>query len=230
MFQRFISHAAVPFLDLFVARGQFVMAGVEKIFKHPQQVEIHKMRLVVEQEFLACQDDLKGNQPLFEFFEPVFLVFAPLLNAAAPEFSFFETQELQLLRRRDVFLVINVVEPERRAFDFVFDEFPQDGLDAAPFCRKQSQFQLLVEIFGDDLRIFGDFKNHIFAVADDRHAVIALLREFPDEGTVLVGNVCDFERRAGKFQDAPLDKAKRTPWKLNQFNHVKIIASLTRAL
>ena len=38
----------MPFVDLLVALGQFVMAGVEKIFQHPEQIEIHKARPVVE--------------------------------------------------------------------------------------------------------------------------------------------------------------------------------------
>ena len=41
----------MPFLNLFMARGQFVMTGVEKIFEHPEQVEIHEARLVIEQKF-----------------------------------------------------------------------------------------------------------------------------------------------------------------------------------
>ena len=46
-------HAPVPFADLFVARGQFVMAGIKKIFQHPEQVEIHKARLVIQQKILV---------------------------------------------------------------------------------------------------------------------------------------------------------------------------------
>ena len=57
----YFGHAMVPLLDLFVPRGQFVMAGVEKIFEHPEQVEIHEARLVVEQKRLVRQDDFKWN-------------------------------------------------------------------------------------------------------------------------------------------------------------------------
>ena len=66
-----------------------------------------------------------------------------------------------------------------------------------------------------------DLEDHGFAVPDDRHAVVALLGQSPDQRAVLIGNIGDFERRPGKFQDAPLDDAERTPRKLNQFNHVK---------
>jgi hypothetical protein len=49
-----------------------------------------------------------------------------------------------------------------------------------------------------------------------------VFRQFPDQRAVLIGDVRDFERRPGKFQNAPLDDAERTPRKLNQFDHVKI--------
>src|SRR5665213_1471597 len=167
------------------------------------------------------QNDFKRNQQFFQPLEPDFLILAPLLDAAAAEFPFLESQELQLLRRRDIFLPINVVEPERRALDFAFDEAPENGLDAAPLFWKQTESEFFVEIFGDDLRIVGNFKNHILPVADDRHAVITLLREFPDQRAVLVWDVRDFEGRAGKFEDAPLGNAERTPRNLDQFNHYK---------
>jgi hypothetical protein len=53
-----------------------------------------------------------------------------------------------------------------------------------------------------------------------------LLRQFPDEGTVLTRDVDDFETGSGKFQDAALDDAIRAPRYLNQLNHVKITAAL----
>ncbi len=69
-------------------------------------------------------------------------------------------------------------------------------------------------------------KTTVLPVLDDGHAVVALLRQFPDERTVLIRDVDDFETGSGKFQDAALDNAIRAPRKLNQLNHVKITAAL----
>ena len=217
----------MPGLDLLVPSGQLVMAGVEKIFEHAEQIEIHKARPVVEHERLVRQHHLEWKQPFLKLLEPEFLILAPLVEAAAAELALLVPEKRKLFGQRDKFLPINVVEPERRAFDLVFDAAPEDGLHVAPFVREQSEFEFLVEILGDDLRIVVDFKNHILAVADDRHAVITLLRQFPDQRAVLVWNVCDFERRAGKFQNAPLHDAKRTPRNLNQFNHVENLLAYT---
>src|ERR1035437_416699 len=211
----------MPFPDLLVSLGQLVVAGVEKIFEHPEQIEIHKARPVFEHERQVRQHHLERKQPLFQLLEPEFLVLAPLVKAAVPKFAFFEPEKIELLRHGHIFLPINIVQPERRALDFIFNAAPEDGLDVAPFVWKQAKFEFFVEIFGDDLRIVADFKQHVPAVLDDRHAVITLLGEFPDPRAVLVGNVDDSEADSGKFQDAPLNDAERTPRKLNQLNHVK---------
>jgi len=153
--------------------------------------------------------------------EPDLLVPAPLVQAAAAKFAFLEPEKIELFRRRHNFLPVNVVEPERHALDFIFDAAPEDGLDVAPFVGEQAEFEFLVEIFGHDLGIVADFENDVFVILDDGNAVITLFGQFPNERAVLRRDVDDFEADSGKFQDAPLNDAERTPRKLNQLNHVK---------
>ncbi len=38
----------------------------------------------------------------------------------------------------------------------------REGLHAFEFSRKQAEPQLVIEVFGDDLRIFVDFKHDVF--------------------------------------------------------------------
>lgn len=211
----------MPLLDLFVPGGQLIVAGIEKVFEHPKQVEIHKARLIAQQEGPVHQHLLEGQEALGQFFEPAFLLRAPLVNAATTELAFFEPQILQVLRCRQMLLVIDIIQPERRALDFVFNAAPENGLHTFQVGGKQPEVKFLIQIFGDDLRIFADFKHDGFAIANDRHTVVALFGELPDEGTFLGRDIDDFEADFGKFQKAPLHQAKGTPGKLNQFNHVK---------
>ena len=118
------------------------MAGIEKIFQHPEQIEIHEARRLAEQKGMVRQHFLEGQQVLLQLFEPVGLLRAPLVNAAAPELALLVPQKCELLGGRHVFLPVNVVEPERRAFDFVFDVAPEDGLDALKLEREQAELQL----------------------------------------------------------------------------------------
>src|SRR5208282_4133284 len=133
-------------------------------------------------------------------------------------------QPMDLPGFRYALLPVNVVQPESGAFDLVFDVAPENGLDAFKFGREKPEVQFLVEVFGDDLGIIVEFKHHIFAVLDDRDAIVPFFGKSPDQGAVGAGDVRDFERDAGKFQNAALHDAERTPRKLNQFNHVKITA------
>ena len=166
------------------------------------------------------QHHLEGQQRSAQLFEQGRLLAAPLVQAAAPELAFLVPQEGQLLGRRHELLPVNVVEPEAGAFDLVFDVAPEDGVHALQCLGEQAELEFGVEIFGDDLRIVVDFKDDGPAVPDDGHAVIALPGQSPDQGAVGRGNVGDFEGGAGKFQNAALDDAERTPRKLNQFNHL----------
>src|ERR1035437_3731207 len=211
----------MPLLDALVSRGQFVMTGVKKIVQHAEQIEINEARAVIQQERLVRQHHFKRNQSFFELLEQIFLLRAPLVNAAATELAFLVAEEGQLPGARNEFLPVNIVESEGRALNFVFDVAPKDGLHPAPLRREQAEFHFLVEIFGNDLRIVGQFDNHALAVLDDGHAVVALPGQFPDQCAVGIGNVDAFEASAGKFKNTPLNQAVGTPRKLNQFNHVK---------
>ena len=42
----------------------------------------------------------------------------------------------------------------------------------------------------------------------------------PNQRTVAIGNIDNFELCSGEFQDAALDDAKRAPGKLNELDHV----------
>lgn len=84
---------------------------------------------------------------------------------------------------------------------------------------EQAQFKFLVEILGDDLRVVIGFEHNGLTVLDDRHAVVTLAGQFPDERAVVIGDVNDLKRNPRKFQDALLRQAERAPWKLNQLNH-----------
>jgi hypothetical protein len=82
--------------------------------------------------------------------------------------------------------------------------------------------QLGVEVFGDDLGKFVGLKNDGAAVLDDGHAVIAVPAETPDQRAVGWGDVDRFEGHAGEFQNPALNQTKRTPWKLDKFDHLSL--------
>ena len=88
----------MPGDDLRVRGGQLVVAGVKKIPEHPEQIEIHKTRLRAEQKRLVREHFLKGNQFLFQLFEPLALLRAPLVKAAAAKLALLEPQETELVR------------------------------------------------------------------------------------------------------------------------------------
>src|ERR1019366_1062852 len=102
------------------------MAGVKKIFQHPEQIEIHKARAVIEHERLVRQHHLKWKQPFLKLLEPEFLILAPLVEAAATELALLVPEKWKLFGWRDKFFPINVIQPERRAFNLVFNAAPED--------------------------------------------------------------------------------------------------------
>src|SRR5688572_2006168 len=144
-----------------------------------------------------------------------------MVKAATTELTLLVPDEEQAARRWDEFAPVDVRELKTRTFNVVLDVAPKDGLLALKFRREKAEAEFLIEIFRDDLRVVAQLEHHIATVLDDRHAVIALFGELPDQGTVAVGNVDDLEQDSGEFEDATLDNAERTPRKLNQFNHVK---------
>src|ERR1039458_1887234 len=195
------------------------MAREQKIFQHAKQIEIHEQRTFAQKKFRMREHLFKWHEAGFQFFQPHLLVFAPLVNAAAPELAFFEAQILELPAGRSVLAVVNVVQPERGALDFIFNGAPENGLHAFALGGKQAEVQLLIQMLGDDLLVIRVVENNLRAVADDRHAVVFLLRQLPDQRAFLRRHIDDFEFYPGKFENTPRWNAERAERKLDQFNH-----------
>jgi hypothetical protein len=166
---------------------------------------------------------LEGHEAVVELLQPIATLCAPLVDATAAEFAFLEAEILQLIGRPHVFPVINIVQAERRSFDFAFNETPKNTLNAFEFGGEQAEAKFGIEVFGDDLGVLADFEDIRFAIHEGGYAVIALAGQFPDERAILRGDIDDFERRSRVFQNATLSDAERTPRKLNQFNHVIVV-------
>ena len=210
----------MPLLNFFVARRYLVMAAVEEVLQHPEKVEINEARRFAEQERVVHQHLLEGHQHHIEFFQPLTLVSAPLIEATATELAFLEAEILQLIGGADEFLIMNIVQAKSRAFHVVLNEVPLNALHAFKFCRKETEAEFRVEVFADDLRIFVEFKHIGSAIHEQRDTVITLAGEFPDKRAVLRGDIDDLKRGSRVFQNATLNEAEWTPRKLNQFNHV----------
>src|ERR1039458_4805671 len=93
-------HPLVPFSDVRMRLRQFVVAGVEEIFQHPEQVEIHKTRLLAEQEGIVREHFLERQQLLLQLREPGGLLEAPLVEAAAAEFALLVPEKGKSEERR----------------------------------------------------------------------------------------------------------------------------------
>jgi hypothetical protein len=79
------------------------------------------------------------------------------------------------------------------------------------------------------LRVIAGFVDDLVTVAEDGHAVIIFLGQFPDERAVAgFGEIGDFEFHAGEFQNPPLHEAERTPRELDEFNHAKVLRQSRR--
>ena len=212
-------HLAMPAAEVGLRLGQLVMAGIKKIIEHAEQVEVHKVRTFTQQKRGVREGVFKGGEAGFQFFQPAGFLRAPLVNAAAPELAFLETEILQFVGGGQfgaaiIFPVINIVQAESRAFDIVLNVMPENGLDAFEADGEKIELQFFVEIFGDDLRIVVRLEHDVFAVAQNGHAVISLSGQFPDEGTFLRKDVDEFEICAGEFEDALLRQAIGTPCEL----------------
>ena len=208
------------FLEASVRGGQPIVPRIKEVGEHAVEIEIHEPWPLVQQEGLVQQHFLKRNQPLLQLGQQILLLRPPLVDAPAPELAFLVAQKRQLVGGRDHLLPVNVVELEADAFDLVFDVLPEDGLHAFQPPGEQPELELGVEVLGDDLGILADLENDGFAVPDDRHAVVALSGQPPDQGAVTAGNIGDLEAGTGELEDAALDNAEGTPGKLNEFNHV----------
>ncbi len=69
----------MPLFNLLMARGQFVVTGEKEIIQHAAEVKIHEARLLAEQELVVRQHFLKREQSLFQLFQPILLLVAPLV-------------------------------------------------------------------------------------------------------------------------------------------------------
>src|SRR5215831_8826217 len=196
------------------------MARIEKIAKHSVEIEIHEARSLVQQIRLIQQHFLERDQPLLELGKQLLFLKAPLLQAGTPEFTFLVADKSEPVAQRDQFLPVNVVQLERHAFDLIFDVPPENRLHSLPSPREQSQSEFAVDILRNHLGVLADLENDRFAIADNRHCIVAFPRQAPNQRTVAIGNIDNFELCSGEFQDAALDDAKRAPGKLNQLNHV----------
>src|SRR4051812_41269220 len=110
-----------------------VMAAIEKVPQHAEKVKVNKAWRLAEQEGIVHQHFLERQQVGLDFLQPTALARAPLIDATAAEFALLEAEILQLIRRANVFLVINIIEPKRCTFDVVLNEAPQNALDAFEF-------------------------------------------------------------------------------------------------
>ena len=195
----------MPFDDLGPVGWQFVVPGIEEVLEHPEQVEIQEARAIAQQERAIRQHFLERQQAVSELGLHGFLQGMPLVNAAAPKLALFVADERQLVFPRHKLAEVNVVQFERHTFNVVLDVAPEQGLFALEFCGEQTELELLVEVFTDDLGIFVGLEDHAAAIADDRHAVVAFLGKLPDQGAVVgLFEIVDFESNAGKAQDVPL--------------------------
>src|SRR5437660_8342404 len=96
---------------------------------------------------------------------------------------------------------------------------PKNRLHPLQFPRKQSQSEFVVDIFCDHLRFLADLENDCLALSNNRHCIIAFPAQSPNQRTVAVRNIDDFELCSRKFEGAALYDAERSPRKLTQLNH-----------
>lgn len=212
-------HQLKPFANVPVRLGQFVMTGIKKIAQHAIEAEIEKPGLFIQNEGFLRKHHLIREQTLLQQFKPLFLIFAPLIKTTAAKFTFLVSQEIELLGGRHIFQPVNVIQAKGGVFNFALHVAPQDGLNVTPFLREETEFKFVVDILGDYLGITADFKNDGLAITEDGHLVITLASEFPDERTVVGGDVRDLEPFAAELQNSALDEAEWAPGKLNQFDH-----------
>ena len=209
----------VPRRQFSVRAWQFVMAGKEKVGEHAVEIEIHKQGTVREEKRALQQALFVRNKGLLQLLQKDLLLVAPAGEATPAKFPFLVADKSKPIRRRDKFLPINIVQLKARPFHRVLDVHPKNRLDALPGGRKQSKLEFLVEKFCDILGIIPGLEYNDALIADHGDRVVLFSRDFPDQRSVAIGNVGDFEGEARVFEDAALNDAECAPGKLNQFNH-----------
>src|SRR2546425_7327798 len=206
------------------------MARIQKIGEHSVQVEINKPRPCVQQKRFVQEHFLEGHQPLLELRQQLLLLRAPLVDATAPELSLLMPQEPEPIRGRHHFLPENIIELKANPFDVAFYIPPENGQHSFQFPGKQPELELAVDVLGNHLRIFADLKNHSFPITDDGHCVVSLPAQAPDQRTIAVRDIDDFEFYPGEFQNSALDNTERAPRELNQLYHFVPLRCTTEPL
>ena len=141
----------MPLADLRTAFGQLVVPGEKEVPKHSPEIEINKVRTVAEEKVFMREHFLERQERIFEASQPIGLLRAPLIHAAAAELAFLVTERMHLFGFRNKFLPVNVVQAERRAFDLVLNETPKNRLNAFQFGGEQSEIEFRIEILRDHL-------------------------------------------------------------------------------
>ena len=196
------------------------MAGIQEITEDAVEIEIDEPGPLVQEEGPVHQHFFERDQSLFELGQQSLLLRPPLVEASPPILAFFVADKRHLVRAGNYFLPVNVIELEADAYHLVFDALPDQRLYALQLPGEQPEPEFAIEVLSDDLGVLADLEDDGFAVPDDRHAVVALSGQPPDQGAVTAGNVGSCKWGARELQDAALDEAEGTPLKLNEFNHV----------
>ena len=157
------------------------MAGVKKVREDAPEIEVDETRLIIEQEVPGAEHLLEGNEQRGELRLPLLAVSAPLVDAAAPEFSFLETEVVQLLCGGHELFEVGIVQPERGALHVIVDVAPENALQSIPLSGEKPQLQFRIEILGDHLGVLVRLEEDVPAVLDHRNLIVALLGEFPDQ-------------------------------------------------
>ena len=177
----------MPFLQSGMGGRQLVMPGIKEISEHSQQIEIDETGAVIQQEGGRLQHLLERNQPLGEFTEQMVFLFEPLLETPTAKFSFFEPKVIQAFGGWNEFLEVRIIEFERAFLDIVFHVTPEDILHAGPLSGEKIEVELIIKIFGDDLRMGVGFEQDVPAVLDDRDLIVPVPGQAPHQRPFIRG-------------------------------------------
>jgi hypothetical protein len=162
---------------------------------------------------------LERDERAVEILEDGLLLLAPEVETTAAEFAFLVADEAGDVGFGDELAPMDIIESEGAAFDLVFDELPEDELDAFQFMGEQAELKFIVEVLGDHLGILADLEDDVAAVFEDRDVVIASAGQSPNGGPIGIGDVDGFELCTGVLEDASSNDAKWAPGELIEFDH-----------
>lgn len=200
--------------------GEAVVAGVQIIPEHAEQVEVGEARPVIQQEGAVEQHLFEGRKLGGELGDEQLLLGAPEIDATAAELAFFVPQETEMTRCGHKFPVVDVIQTKADAFDIILDVTPEDALESAQFTGEEAELELVIEILGDDLGIFLRLEDDLTTVLQHRHLIVALLGELPDDGAVVVGDFDGLVGNLSEVEDASLNDYKRAVFKSVKLDHM----------